>query len=137
MVKRRTSKPAFTSPPVREVFNNLVWDIVARIPKSRVITYGAIGSMIDRPKGIRARYYHAAKARWVGSAMAACPSGLPWHRVINAQGKVSIRTGNDHHLKQRTLLEAEGVRFDEQGKVDLDRYLWKANSRQKHGRTPT
>ncbi|MEX2115861.1 MAG: MGMT family protein [Bacteroidota bacterium] len=123
MVKRRTSKPAFTSPPVREVFNNLVWDIVARIPKGRVITYGAIGTMIARPKGIRARYYNAAKARWVGSAMASCPSGLPWHRVINSQGKISIRSGNDHHVLQRTLLEKEGVMFDEKGRIDLGRYL--------------
>ncbi|MEX1138192.1 MAG: MGMT family protein [Bacteroidota bacterium] len=122
MVKRRTSKPAFTSPPVREVFNNLVWDIVARIPKGRVITYGAIGKMIERPKDIRARYYNAARARWVGSAMASCPSGLPWHRVINSQGKISIRSGNDHHVLQRKLLEKEGVRFDEKGRIDLGKY---------------
>ena len=129
MVKRRSSGHAFTSPPVREVFHNLVWDIVAGIPKGKVTTYGAIAGMITRPKGIRARYYNAAKARWVGAAMAACPAGLPWHRVINSEGKISIRSGNDHHLKQRKLLEVEGVPFDEKGRIDLDSYLWNMNSR--------
>jgi len=124
MVKRRSSRPAFTSPPIREVFNNLVWDIVVGIPKGEVTTYGAIAHMITRPIGIRARYYNAAKARWVGAAMAACPSGLPWHRVINSQGKISIRTGNDHHVLQRKLLEKEGVKFDEKGRIDLGKYLW-------------
>ena len=124
MRKRRAAGPAFTSPPIREVFNNLVWDIVSQIPRGKVTTYGTIGSMIDRPKGVRARYYNAVKARWVGSAMASCPSHLPWHRVINAQGKISVRPGNDHHVLQRKLLEKEDVVFDEKGKVDLRSYLW-------------
>jgi len=122
---RRTSKRVFTSPPARQVFNNQVWDIVARIPGGKVLTYGSIGAMIRRPKGIRARYYSAAKARWVGSAMASCPPGLPWHRVINSQGKISVRSGNDHHLLQRKLLEKEGVRFDHVGRIELEKYFWK------------
>lgn len=124
MRKRRVAGPDYTSPPIREVFNNLVWDIVSKIPRGKVTTYGAIGSMIDRPKGVRARYYHAVKARWVGSAMASCPSSLPWHRVINSQGKISIRSGNDHHRLQRKLLEKEGIVFDEKGRVDLGKNLW-------------
>lgn len=81
--------------------------------------------MITRPRGVGARHFHAAKARWVGQAMAHCPGDLPWHRVINAQGTISIRSGNDHHILQRKLLEKEGIRFDERGRVDLDRYLWR------------
>jgi methylated-DNA-protein-cysteine methyltransferase-like protein len=124
MRKRRVAGHAYTSPPIREVFHNLVWDVVSKIPRGKVTTYGAIGSMIDRPKGIRARYYNAVKARWVGSALAACPPGLPWHRVINAQGKVSVRSGNDHHKLQKRLLEKEGVKFDEKGKVALSKHFW-------------
>ncbi len=124
MRKRRAAGPAYTSPPIREAFNNLVWDVVSKIPRGKVTTYGAVGSMIDRPKGIRARYYVAVRARWVGSAMASCPPKLPWHRVINAQGKISVRSGNDHHLLQRELLEKEGIQFDERGRIDLGKYLW-------------
>ena len=128
MAKHRAAGPVFTSPPIREVFNNLVWDIVASIPRGKVTTYGAIGSMIARPKGIRAAYYRAAKARWVGSAMASCPPGLPWHRVINSQGKISVRSGNDHHVRQRKLLEKEGIEFDDKGRIDLATYLWMSRS---------
>jgi methylated-DNA-protein-cysteine methyltransferase-like protein len=54
--------------------------------------------------------------------MAACPQDVPWQRVINAQGKVSLaRQGGQ---EQRELLEAEGVEFDERGRVDLRRYAW-------------
>lgn len=118
----KKSKPAFTSPPFRHAFDAQVWDIVAAIPRGKVMTYGQIAASIPRPKGIRAPFYHAARARWVGSAMAASPGTIPWHRVINAQGKISVRTGNDHHLLQRSMLEAEGIRFDAKGRIDLERF---------------
>ena len=86
------------------------------------MTYGQIAALVPRPKDVRARFYNAARARWVGSAMAASSGTIPWHRVINAQGKISVRTGNDHHLRQRSKLEAEGVGFDEKGRIDLERF---------------
>jgi len=55
--------------------------------------------------------------------MAACPEGVPWQRVINAQGKISLRRGEGPFL-QRTLLEEEGVVFEENGRVNLSRYGW-------------
>jgi methylated-DNA-protein-cysteine methyltransferase-like protein len=121
---RRKSGPVFTSPPAREAFNNVVWELVARIPRGKVLTYGGIAAMIPRPTEVRARYYRAAAARWIGSALAACPPVLPWHRVINSRGKISIRAGNDHHRLQRKLLEREGVEFNKSGKIDLRRFLW-------------
>lgn len=124
MRSKRPARPAFTSPPFREGFNHLVWEVVAEIPKGKVATYGQIASMVPRPAGVRARHYRAARARWVGQAMAGCPDDLPWHRVINAQGGISLRSGNDHHIVQRRLLEVEGVVFDKSAKVDLDRFLW-------------
>ena len=54
--------------------------------------------------------------------MAACPDGVPWQRVINAQGKISLRGGSE--TRQRELLEAEGVVFDSQDRVDLKRFGW-------------
>jgi methylated-DNA-protein-cysteine methyltransferase-like protein len=55
--------------------------------------------------------------------MAACPADVPWQRVINAQGKISVRKGGGS-LEQRALLEAEGVEFDDRERVDLARYGW-------------
>jgi len=67
------------------------------------------------------------RARQVGYALAALPEGsdVPWHRVLNARGEVSPRSGGAPHARiQRALLEEEGVRFDEGGRIDLARYRW-------------
>lgn len=117
----------FTSPPDRNQFNALVWDLVRQIPPGRVSTYGRVAAMIPPPGGMNPRDYEAWGARWVGGAMAACPEDVPWQRVINSQGKISIRKG-DGHLRQRELLEAEGVKFDHNDRVDLDRYGWSGPS---------
>lgn len=114
--------PRFTSPPERHKFEQQVWDLVRQIPPGKVATYGRIAEMIDPPGGMDLKDYLAFGARWVGGAMAGCPADVPWQRVINAQGKISVRRGAD---EQRSLLEAEGVRFDERERVDLKIYLWK------------
>lgn len=126
---KKRGKKTYTSPPGREAFKRCIWDIVSEIPRGKVLTYGAIASMIPRPKGVRARFYDVAAPRWVGNAMAACPPGLPWHRVINAQGMVSKRTDSKDHLLQRELLEQEGVVFDARGRVDLEIFGWKKTGR--------
>jgi methylated-DNA-protein-cysteine methyltransferase-like protein len=63
----------------------------------------------------------------VGGAMAACPADVPWQRVINSQGKVSLRKGGGGE-EQRRLLEAEGVLFDEKERVDLSEFAWEGPS---------
>lgn len=113
----------FTSPPDRNQFNALVWDLVRRIPPGKVTTYGRVAAMIPPPGGMSLRDYEAWGPRWVGGAMAACPDDVPWQRVINSKGKISLRKGGGH-LRQRELLEAEGVKFDQKDRVDLDRYGW-------------
>ncbi len=92
----------------------LIYALVRRIPRGRVTTYGRIAREVG------------CTARTVGFAMAALPAGhdIPWQRVINSQGKVSPRRNGDGDLIQRQLLEAEGVLFDPQGRVDLVRYGW-------------
>jgi methylated-DNA-protein-cysteine methyltransferase-like protein len=68
-----------------------------------------------------AKSYLAFGARWVGGAMAQCPDDVPWWRVINAKGEISLRPGAQ---EQRARLEAEGVEFDARGRVDLKRFGW-------------
>lgn len=96
-----------------------VWAAVKRIPYGRVATYGQIAALVGMPR----------HARQAGYALAATPENkkIPWHRVINARGKISLRLknwdrGSDDF--QRILLEAEGVKFDSGGRVDLKRFRW-------------
>lgn len=88
-----------------------MYAVVRLIPKGRVITYGAIATILGEP----------GKAREVGWAMASCPEGLPYQRVINARGEIS--PGGDAHRRKKAL-EADGVVFLQDGRVDLERYLW-------------
>lgn len=94
-----------------------IYSAVRRIPRGRVATYGQVAEVA----GLEGR------ARQVGYALHALPSGsgVPWHRVINARGEVSARSGSDWGELQRLLLEAEGIKFDRQGRVDLKRFRWR------------
>jgi methylated-DNA-protein-cysteine methyltransferase related protein len=65
----------------------------------------------------------------VGYALSALKGGLPvpWHRVVNAQGRISCRSeGSSADLEQQSRLESEGVCFDSLGRIPLERYLWQA-----------
>jgi methylated-DNA-protein-cysteine methyltransferase-like protein len=106
-----------------------VWEIVRQIPPGRVSTYGRIAAYIPPPGGMSEQAYQVRGPRMVGGAMAACPDNVPWQRVINAQGKVSLRQGGGGE-GQRALLEAEGVKFDDKDRVDLKIYLWEGPSRE-------
>ncbi len=90
--------------------------VVARIPKGRVATYGQVAEMADLPR----------RARLVGRVLSQLPPGspLPWHRVVDARGKISLRSTElgDGAGRQRRLLEAEGVGFRPSGRIDLRRF---------------
>jgi len=125
----------FTSPPNKQAFIAMVWEVVRDIPEGQVTTYGKIAALMPPPEGMNLKDYGAWGARWVGGAMANCPVNVPWHRVINSQGKISLRKGGGH-LRQRELLEAEGIVFDQKDRIDLDRFGWKGLSSkwlEKHG----
>jgi len=111
-----------------ESFSQTVYSLVRRIPRGRVMTYGAIAALIPAPRGVAADSYRRVRARWVGYALARCPDAIPWQRVVNAQGQVSRRPGHGPHV-QRWLLRREGVRFVGGDRIPLERYAWRPRSR--------
>ncbi|MGH7585509.1 MAG: MGMT family protein [Gemmatimonadales bacterium] len=96
-----------------------IYAAVRRIPRGRVATYGQIAAMVPRCSG----------ARQVGYALHALPAAtlVPWHRVVNARGAISL--GGDGAVSQMLLLEREGVHLRRDGRMDLARYRWKPRSR--------
>ena len=91
-----------------------IYAVVKRIPKGCVATYGQVASLA----GI------SGHARLIGYALSALSpkNDVPWHRVINAKGRVSMRSEPGGENYQHSLLEAEGVLFDAVGKVSLSRF---------------
>jgi methylated-DNA-protein-cysteine methyltransferase-like protein len=111
--------------PARRSFSQ-VYTVVSRIPRGRVATYGQIA----RLAGLH------GQARLVGYALAALPEGsrLPWHRVINARGEISPRSGGSpYHRIQRVRLERERVRFDARGRVSLEIFRWRPGATRRAG----
>jgi methylated-DNA-protein-cysteine methyltransferase-like protein len=105
----------------------LIWATVRKVPRGRVATYGQIAELA----GLEGH------ARQVGYALHNLPerSDVPWHRVVNAKGEVSPRSGGDSHELQRLLLEGEGVEFDLRGRLDLARFQWRPRARRRRMRT--
>jgi methylated-DNA-protein-cysteine methyltransferase-like protein len=96
---------------------DLYYEVVRRVPRGRVVTYGAVAREAGRP----------GSARQVGYALAALREGqdVPWHRVVNARGEVSRRSaGLGVEQLQRAKLESEGVAFDERDRIDLGQFGW-------------
>ena len=95
-----------------------IYAAVSRIPRGRVATYGQIAVLAGMPN----------HARLVGYALNALPdkSGVPWHRVVNARGRISDRSdGSPMAIVQRLLLEGEKVRFERNESISLRRFQWR------------
>ncbi len=92
-----------------------IYRVVRQIPYGRVTTYGTVADLAG-----------GVTARMVGFALAALPAenDVPWQRVINYKGKISPRGFGFGSAIQRMLLEEEGVEFDLNGKVDIERFGW-------------
>ena len=96
-------------------FTRRVIVVVRQIPFGKVATYGMVALLAGSPRAAR-------QVGWILHSTAAA-DGLPWHRVINRHGRVSLRHGEESHW-QRLLLEDEGVVFDGDGRIYLARHLW-------------
>jgi methylated-DNA-protein-cysteine methyltransferase-like protein len=103
---------------VQPTFDQRVWSVVEQIPHGRLATYGQIADLIGA----------WGCARQVGWALRRLhlPSDVPWHRVVNAKGQISMslsREGSD--WMQRHLLITEGIPVDQKGRLPLKRFLWR------------
>ena len=122
MTSRKSSRSK-RDPALWQKHTEAVYAVVRRIPRGRVMTYGAIARQIPPPAGMEPASYDRIGPRWVGYALRGCPDDVPWQRVINARGEMSPRFGGSHDL-QRHLLESEGIVLDNRGRVRLADYGW-------------
>ncbi|MBQ8080882.1 MAG: MGMT family protein [Clostridia bacterium] len=88
-----------------------VYEWVRRIPYGKVASYGQLAALAGHPRA----------PRQVGTAMRLCPDDIPWHRVVRTDGSV---TGGDFSQARRAMLEAEGVPFLPDGRVDMAVCQW-------------
>ena len=93
-----------------------IYSVVKQIPSGQIATYGQVARLAGIP----------GQARQVGYALSNLTrDDIPWHRVINARGKISARSNPDYEKLQRILLEEEGITFDPDSRISLTRYLWR------------
>ena len=96
---------------MEESFFKRVYQIVERVPCGKVASYGQIARMAGSPRA----------AKQVGYAMRRCPSELPWHRIVRANGSIAVGVCESFC---RAMLEAEGISFLANGKIDIKLYCW-------------
>jgi methylated-DNA-protein-cysteine methyltransferase-like protein len=110
------------APPDKQDYYEQVWALVRQIPYGKVATYGQLSKMLPQPDGVSTEDYLAYASRWVGFAMSACPDDVPWHRVINSQGRIS----HPEAARQIKLLQRESVYFSND-RLNLDEFQWRAS----------
>jgi methylated-DNA-protein-cysteine methyltransferase-like protein len=104
-------------PPAASDTYARIYRVVRRVPRGRVATYGQVAALAGLPR----------HARLVGYALNVLPaaSDVPWHRIVNAQGRISLRADAlGHEDLQTQLLRREGVRMSD-GAIPLDRFGWR------------
>ena len=91
-----------------------IYQVVKQVPRGKVASYGQIAQIVGK----------GCDARMVGYAMAGTPEGsdVPWQRIVNREGKISL-PGKGGEI-QRMRLEAEGITFDARGRIDMKRFGW-------------
>ena len=118
--RRRSAEPVSTPARLPNAqhpsFHHLVWDLVRKVPRGRATSYGAIAAYLGTPRA----------ARGVGWAMAALPpdTDVPWWRVVNRNGEISIKGAPGLPALQRSLLQAEGIVFSRKGRIDFRKFGW-------------
>jgi methylated-DNA-protein-cysteine methyltransferase-like protein len=116
----RTAPASRPRRPSRD-FTSRVYALVRRIPRGKAVSYGGVAAILGSPRA----------ARGVGTALSALPPDhdVPWWRVVNRNGEISIKGEPGLAALQRTLLEREGVRFDKAGRLDWERFGWRGPRR--------
>ncbi len=96
-------------------FHQRVIEVIKQIPRGSVATYGQIAALAGNPRAARqvVRTLHSAAEK----------EHLPWHRVINWKGKISLKPGRGYE-QQKALLKKERIVFDSDDRIDLERYQW-------------
>lgn len=99
-----------------------MYAVIRRIPRGRVASYGQVARQAGLPG-------HARQVGYALHALGERDASVPWHRVVNARGQLSIGRGMPGAaLPQRFRLEQEGVTFDANGRIDLRRFGWETES---------
>lgn len=98
-----------------KTFYQRVITIIKNIPEGKVATYGQIATYAGNPRAARQVSYilHSSSEK----------EDLPWHRVINSKGSISLKPGHGYEL-QKQMLKKEGITFKENDCIDLKRFLW-------------
>ncbi|MFC1885992.1 MGMT family protein [Thermodesulfobacteriota bacterium] len=105
---------------MKNPFSEKVKQLIKRVPKGKVTTYGQIAAFAGNPSGARqvVRVLHASSGK----------ENLPWHRIVNRNGQISLNPGNGYEL-QKQMLEKEGISFDHTDSIDFDQFLWRPGRR--------
>jgi methylated-DNA-protein-cysteine methyltransferase-like protein len=96
------------------LFTQKALNIIHNIPEGKVLTYGRVAALAGKPNGARqiSRLLHSMSTK----------HDLPWHRIVNSKGKISLKPSYGYEL-QKALLESEGIKFSKQDTIDLKCYL--------------
>ena len=96
-------------------FTQRVKEVIRKIPRGKVATYGQIAAYAGSPRAVR-------QVVWILNSSSR-KDKLPWHRVINRNGKISLKPNHGYEI-QKMLLRKEGVKFDKSDVIDFELYLW-------------
>jgi methylated-DNA-protein-cysteine methyltransferase-like protein len=104
-------------------FYEKVYKVVRCIPPGKVSSYGRIAAMLGHPNAARAVGYALSALRNPNEGDYTS-ANVPWQRVVNSQGRISIRHREQTANRQAKILRTEGVKVDENGRIDLTSHLW-------------
>ena len=100
----------------QSAFSKKVIELILKVPKGQVATYGQLAKLAGKPQGSRG-------VSWILHSSSKAYK-LPWQRILNSQGRISFSVGTAEFIKQKRLLVSEGSVFDERNRIDLKKFQW-------------